>query len=137
MGGGQIGQITLGQCEEDARLLGGEDDLDLPPDDPVTQEPDGLERERTLDPSNVDGSNDTEDVNDAVRIGRLILAQLHHHTYHLHTLLRSVRGRKTGVMTESELKELVGKWTWGDVGGSPDGKWWIDLAKVWGLASDD
>lgn len=114
------GPIRLGDGEEDARLLDLEDVEDAEGSVAQTE-------------TAVSQPGHTEE-DEAVRIGILMLRQLHHHTYHLHHKLKMVRKSLHGAeLTQDELKELIGKKiTWGgDLRQSVQGKWWIDLARTW------
>jgi hypothetical protein len=124
LGQGNVGDVRLGEGEEDARLIG-----DDRPDSDDSEDEDGDGDESDVD----DGSED-----EAVRVGRLLLRQFHHNTYHLHKQLRKVRKGAGGALTEAELKELCGKtWRWRNVGDSVEGRWWCDLARTWGLVLED
>lgn len=126
-----VGQVRLDEGEEDARLLGGDDDdFDLDHED----------GERGENDQEMGGDERENEEDHALRTGRLILRQFHHNSYHLHNRLTSVMKGNTlrEGLTESELKELIGKkWTWGDVRGSQEGKFWSDLAMTWGLVLGD
>ena len=97
--------------EEDARLLG---DLDE----------DELEEETTEE-------------DEAVRKGRLILRQFQHNSYHLHGRLKSaIKDASQPRLTEPQLRELCGtRWNLFGISLSEtdEGRWWITLAKVWGM----
>lgn len=115
LGQGNVGDVRLDEGEEDARLIDTDSIVDSAGDD--------------------EGNGEGED--EAIRVGRLLVRQFHHNTYHLHSRLRSVRRGTGGPLTESELKELCGKgWRWSSVGGTVEGKWWINVARTWGIALD-
>ena len=125
LGQGQIGDLRLEEeGEEDARLI---DTSDF---DVAGREGD--------DNDSDDGEDDGEGREDeAIRVGRLLLRQFHHNTYHLHARLKGVRRGTGGRLTETELKELCGKsWRWSNVSDTAEGKWWIDIARTWGIALD-
>ncbi|WVR05979.1 hypothetical protein IAU60_003007 [Kwoniella sp. DSM 27419] len=121
---GGEGHVRLDEGEEDARLLGADDQLSLNPPD--------------------DESADDETVEDeAVRRGRLILRQLHHNTYHLHSQLMEVLSKRTNSpetesvpLTRAELKRLVGS-KWSLRGSREEERFWSDLARVWGMIDED
>lgn len=117
--GGSIridGDIGEGDGEEDARLLG-----EVDADDLVREDEEG----------------DEGDEEQAVRRGRLILRQLQHKSYHLHRrLIAATKENKGETLTEAQLRELCGtRWSLfsGNLAGTVEGKWWNDLARVWGL----
>lgn len=114
LGQGVQGEIALEQGEEDARLI---DDPSLDPHDD--------EEERSED----------EGEDEAIRVGRLLLRQFHHNSYHLFSRLKAVRRGTGGALTDKELKELIGKsWRLGSIGGvATEAKWWNDLARTWGI----
>jgi hypothetical protein len=122
LGQGNVGEVRLEDGEEDARLI---EDVDSP----SSGSEDGEQ-------SDVDAGDERED--EAIRVGRLLLRQFHHNTYHLHKQLRKVRKGAGGPLTEAELKELCGKsWRWRSVGDSVEGRWWSGLARTWGLVIEE
>lgn len=126
--GMQGGGVRLQDGEEEEQLLdnAGEDDLlDL------------LE-EAGDEAATVQGDSAPEPEEDeAVRQGRLILRQLFHHTYHLHSHLLSVlngrpRGeRSMGQLSDLEVKTLSGRWA-----GAQDAMFWRGVARRWGSIVD-
>ncbi|WWC66490.1 uncharacterized protein I206_100392 [Kwoniella pini CBS 10737] len=121
---GEEGHLRLDEGEEDAHLLGSEDDVITAPDG----EEDGID-------------NESED--EAIRRGRLILRQLHHNTFHLHSRLEGIinsrpRGEysRTAPLTQVEIRQLVGT-RWPLTGTGSEERFWIDIARVWGLTVDD
>ncbi|OXB34047.1 hypothetical protein LQV05_002067 [Cryptococcus neoformans] len=126
--GMQGGGVRLQDGEEEEQLLdnAGEDDLlDL------------LE-EAGDEAATVQGESAPEPEEDeAVRQGRLILRQLFHHTYHLHSHLLSVlngrpRGeRSMGQLSDLEVKTLSGRWA-----GAQDAMFWRGVARRWGSIVD-
>ena len=123
LGQGNIGEVRLGEGEEDARLIG-----------------DGLESDGDEDAEASDDAEAAEDEreDEAVRVGRLLVRQFHHNTYHLHKQLRKTRERAGGPLNEAELKDLCGKsWRWRSVGDSAEGRWWSDLARTWDYVLED
>ncbi|OXG73593.1 cytoplasmic protein [Cryptococcus neoformans var. grubii Br795] len=126
--GMQGGGVRLQDGEEEEQLLdnAGEDDLlDL------------LE-EAGDEAATVQGDSAPEPEEDeAVRQGTLILRQLFHHTYHLHSHLLSVlngrpRGeRSMGQLSDLEVKTLSGRWA-----GAQDAMFWRGVARRWGSIVD-
>ncbi|WVO24479.1 uncharacterized protein IAS62_005847 [Cryptococcus decagattii] len=126
--GGGGGGVRLPDDEEEEQLLenAGEGDLlDL------------LE-EAGDEAGTVQGESAPEaEEDEAVRQGRLILRQLFHHTYHLHSHLLSVlnsrpRGeRSIGQLTDLEVKTLSGRWA-----GAQDAAFWRGVARRWGAIVD-
>lgn len=116
LGQGVQGEIALDHGEEDARLI---DDDSLNVDE--------------------EHEEDEEREDEAIRVGRLLLRQFHHNSYHLYNRLKAVRRGTGGPLTEKELKELIGKsWRLGSIGGvATEAKWWNDLAKTWGVVIDE
>lgn len=127
--GGQGGNgVRLGDDEEEEQLLdnaGEEDLLDL-------LEEAGDEAATVQEESAPEAEED-----EAVRQGRLVLRQLFHHTYHLHSHLLSVlngrpRGeRSIGQLTDLEVKTLSGRWA-----GAQDAIFWRGVARRWGAVVD-
>ncbi|WWC58490.1 uncharacterized protein I303_101033 [Kwoniella dejecticola CBS 10117] len=121
---GEEGHLRLDEGEEDARLLGGEEEI-------ITTPPGGEEEEE-----------DNEPEDEAIRRGRLILRQMHHETYHLHSRLKEViesrprgEGSRMSPLTQSELRLLVGsRWP---LSGQGESQFWSDIATVWGMTIDD
>lgn len=121
LGQGNVGDIALSEGEEDARLID-----DQAPGDSLIDDEDEDEREGSASEA------------EAVRVGRLLLRQFHHNTYHLHARLQAVRRGTGGPLTETEVRELVGRsWRLGRLLGSDEGRWWNSLATTWGIAMDD
>jgi len=108
------GEVALEEGEEDARLLGDEE-----------------EEEEDQDQAEEEDGGEGED--EAVRRGRLILRQLHHNSFHLHVRLKEVH-KGTGELTESEVRSLTGK-RW--FGAGSEARFWIDLARRWGMTGED
>lgn len=126
--GGGGGGVRLSGDEEEEQLLenAGEGDLlDL-------LEEAGDEAGTVQEESAPEAEED-----EAVRQGRLVLRQLFHHTYHLHSHLLSVlnsrpRGeRSIGQLTDLEVKTLSGRWA-----GAQDAMFWRGLARRWGAIVD-
>jgi hypothetical protein len=125
LGQGNVGDVRLEEGEEDARLIDPHSYLDST-SDTEGEDDDGEDEE--------DGPGAGRE-DEAIRVGRLLVRQFHHNTYHLHSRLKSVRRGTGGKLTEAELKELCGKsWRWSSVSDSAEGKWWIDLARMWGVS---
>ena len=126
LGVAPVGYIRLDNGEEDARLL------DSPGLAGVAEaELQDEEEENELDESRP--KSDSED--EAVRVGRLLLRQFHHNTYHLYKRLRKVHSSSAKPLTEPELRVLCKKdWSWGPIAQKPESRWWIALAHVWGVA---
>ena len=101
----------------------------------------GEEDARLLDHVDEDTLEEVGEEDQAIRTGRLLLRQLQHDSFHLHARLRAVIIRSAGdgdMLTEAQLRELCGtRWSFfgGSVGGTAEGKWWNDLARVWGLTA--
>ena len=98
---------------------------------------------RLLRVTEEDGSEgDAEE--EAARRGRLVLGQLQHNSFHLHARLRAVT-RTSGSadkgerLTEPQLRELCGtRWSLfgaGDLAATAEGRWWDDLARLWGFTT--
>jgi hypothetical protein len=114
--------------EEDARLLGDEEVVPDQSSQDGEAEGDGQRRDAW----------EVED--EAVRRGRLILRQLHHHTYHLHARLLDVLrvgsraggtvGGARGELDEKVIRALVGARVFGGVG---EVVFWQDVAREWGV----
>ncbi|KIY32885.1 cytoplasmic protein [Cryptococcus gattii E566] len=126
--GGGGGGVRLPDDEEEEQLLenAGEGDLlDL-------LEEAGDEAGTVQEESAPEAEED-----EAVRQGRLVLRQLFHHTYHLHSHLLSVlnsrpRGeRSIGQLTDLEMKTLSGRWA-----GAQDAAFWRGVARRWGAIVD-
>ncbi|WWC99799.1 hypothetical protein V866_006707 [Kwoniella sp. B9012] len=119
---GEQGHFRLDEGEEDARLLDEDDEIisDLGGEEEIDEDPE----------------------DEAIRRGKLILRQLHHNTYHLHSKLRKTmdarpRGEtsRTAALNQTEVRQLVGsKWPLGGSGG--EGQFWKDIARVWGMTVD-
>ena len=121
LGQGNVGDVRLEGGEEDARLIDPHSVLDSTDGEADSEE----------DEDGVGAGREDE----AIRVGRLLVRQFHHNTYHLHSRLKSVRRGTGGKLTETELKELCGKsWRWSRLGDTAEGKWWIDLATIWGVS---
>ncbi|WVQ85234.1 hypothetical protein IAT38_007399 [Cryptococcus sp. DSM 104549] len=127
-GSGGDGYIRLEEGEEDARLLGGDDEDEL-----VS----ALENASTTP---IDDEDSASQEDEAVRQGRLILRQLQHNTYHVHSSLREVLAKRprgseaAGALTAPEVKVLAGsRWLTGSGG---EARFWVDVARVWGLTVD-
>ena len=118
------GEIRLERGDEDASSL----DLRT-----------GLLDEDDRDQQGEDEDGEDDDLEEeSIRIGRLLLRQFHHHSYHLYQQLRSVRRGTRGLLTEAEVSTLVGKsWTFRRILGTGQADWWNDLAVTWGVAIDD
>ncbi|WRT64258.1 uncharacterized protein IL334_001189 [Kwoniella shivajii] len=120
---GEEGQFRLDEGEEDASLLGSEDDFG----------PETVEEQDQIDEHQED---------EAIRRGKLILRQLHHNTYHLDAKLRSVLGSRprgdafrTASLNVAEIRELVGrKWHLG--GPEGEDQFWLDVSGKWGMTID-
>ncbi|WVW82422.1 hypothetical protein I302_104432 [Kwoniella bestiolae CBS 10118] len=120
---GEEGHLRLDEGEEDARLLDEEDEIiSIPP---------GEENEI-----------DEEPEDEAIRRGRLILRQLYHNTYHLHSRLKDIidarprgEGSRAAPLNQGEVKQLVGgRWPLGGSGGEE--QFWVDIARMWGMTVD-
>ena len=101
----------------------------------------GDEDARLLDSVDEDTLGEDGDEDQAIRTGRLLLRQLQHDSFHLHARLKAVASKsgKGEMLTEAQCRELCGaRWSvWGgSVGGTAEGKWWNDLARVWGLIQE-
>ncbi|WWD17777.1 hypothetical protein CI109_102218 [Kwoniella shandongensis] len=129
------GQVHLEDGEEDARLLDDTVDLDL--DNGIIT---------SLEEAEAEAEAEGEEEDEAVRRGRLILRQFQHNTFHLNHQLRSTinsrpRSRTNGQVTSSasspltntELRYLVGSKWFGGGGVGPEGRFWQDIARVWGV----
>ncbi|WWC86366.1 uncharacterized protein L201_001242 [Kwoniella dendrophila CBS 6074] len=124
---GEQGHLRLDEGEEDARLL----ESSLDDENDLITIPPGQEDEI-----------DQELEDEAIRRGKLILRQLHHNTYHLHSRLQEViSSRSPGTSSRSaplsqvEIKQLIGsKWPLSGSGG--EAQFWVDIARVWGMTMD-
>jgi hypothetical protein len=114
VGRGQVGQISLGDGEDDSLLPGDQDE------DDEMDEGEGQEEN--------------------VRRGRMILRQLYHQTYHLHARLSDIQaegqaegqGQGEGGLTVGQVRQLSGKW----MVKSEDTQFWMDLSRHWEVRSD-
>ena len=98
---------------------------------------------RLLRVTEEDGSEGDEE-EEAARRGRLVLGQLQHNSFHLHARLRAVTSTSGSAdkgerLTEPQLRELCGtRWSLfgaGDLAATAEGRWWDDLARLWGFTT--
>ena len=140
VGRGRVGEVRLDEGEEGDPLFGEYDDS--PPElgtiSTLSRAQRGMENG---DESEDELENDVGE-DEAIRRGRLVVRQFHHHTYHLYGRLRHLRRGDGGAdLTEAEVRELCGVSRWTLFGGSPgttqEGRWWISLARRWGITEED
>ena len=85
-------------------------------------------------PDAVDPDDTIPEEDEAIRRARLILRQLHHHSFHLYKRLSEVfqhRSARAVDLSAAELKQLTGK----SIGGAQasDRRFWQSLARRWGM----
>lgn len=118
--GRPTGEIVLG-AEDDDRIDEDGEDTQLLPDDNDDEE------------DNAIADSDQRDGDEAVRRGRLLLRQFHHHSYHLYTQLRSVLGRRRPAeLSRADLRELCQARIFSK---ADEALFWSFLAEQWGFLS--
>lgn len=122
LGRGRVGDIALGEDDDDARRLLTTDVAELAG---TNGEYDDEEQSSDDDSSLPDGM---------ARRGRLILDQLHHNAYHLYARLLAVAAGQWE-LSDADLRELTGTSRLSPWGGrkSAESQFWLALARTWNI----